>query len=189
MYISPPATNTSTPSKALLYLTDIFGVPLPENRLLADSLASNDYLVVMPDLFNGDAIPLGSLEAGLNLTGWLAKHGPEEIDRIVGETVEYMRGELGISKIGGLGYCFGGKYVPRWLTGEGKVDLGFIAHPSSLTEEEIEGVKGGLSIAAGSKFFLFSIFLPERSLWLHCLESAIWMSRKFGILGNSADFM
>jgi len=150
MYISPPATNTSTPSKALLYLTDIFGVPLSENRLLADSLASNDYLVVMPDLFAGDAIPLGSLEAGLNLTGWLAKHGPEEIDRIFGETVEYMRGELGISKIGGLGYCFGGKYVPRWMTGEGKVDLGFIAHPSFLTEGEIDAVKGGLSIAAGT---------------------------------------
>jgi dienelactone hydrolase len=156
MYISPPASNISSPTKALLYLTDIFGVPLPENRLLADSLASNDYLVIMPDLFAGDAIPLGSLEAGLNLTGWLTKHGPEEIDRIIGETMEYMRGELGVQRIGGLGYCFGGKYVPRWMTGESKVNLGFIAHPSSLTEEEIEGVEGGLSIAAGSK----SLSLP-----------------------------
>lgn len=68
-----------------------------------------------------------------------------------------MRGELGISKIGGLGYCFGGKYVPRWMTGEGKVDLGFIAHPSFLTEGEIDAVKGGLSIAAGSKFYHFSL--------------------------------
>ncbi|KAH7402145.1 dienelactone hydrolase [Phaeosphaeria sp. MPI-PUGE-AT-0046c] len=150
MYISPPPSNTTSPTKALLYLTDIFGVPLAENRLLADSLASNDYLVVMPDLFAGDAIPLGSLEAGLNLTGWLAKHGPAEIDRIIGETVEYMRGELGVQRIGGLGYCFGGKYVPRWLQGGERVDLGFIAHPSNLMEAEIEGVKEGLSIASGT---------------------------------------
>lgn len=178
MYISPPTTNTSAPSKALLYLTDIFGVPLAENRLLADSLASNDYLVVMPDLFEGDAIPLGSLEAGLNLTGWLAKHSSKEIDRIIGQTVEHMRGELGIEKIGGLGYCFGGKYVPRWMTGSGKVDLGFIAHPSFLTEEEIDAVKGGLSIAAGSKFLplLFTLFLGTFVVVRVVLNTARWKS-------------
>jgi dienelactone hydrolase len=63
-----------------------------------------------------------------------------------------MRGDLGVKKIGGVGYCFGGKYVPRWLTGNGEgIDIGFIAHPSNLNEAEISGVKSGLSIAAGSK--------------------------------------
>jgi dienelactone hydrolase len=66
MYISyPPGRNTS--SKALLYITDIFGVPLLQNKLLADSLAANDYLVVMPDLFAGDAISVEEQEAGLNI--------------------------------------------------------------------------------------------------------------------------
>jgi dienelactone hydrolase len=150
MYISyPPGRNTS--AKALLYVTDIFGVPLLQNKLLADSLAANDYLVVMPDLFKGDAISVEEQEAGLNLTDWIGQHPPAEIDSIINTTIEYMRSEFDVEKIGGLGYCFGGKYVPRFLTASGGIDVGFIAHPSSLTEQEIGGIKKGISIAAGSK--------------------------------------
>lgn len=150
MYFSfPPGSNTST--KALLYVTDIFGVPLLQNQLLADSLAANDYLVVMPDLFNGDAISVEEQEAGLNLTEWRALHPTSEIDRIINTTIAYMRSELNVERIGGLGYCFGGKYVPRFLTSNGGLDLGYVAHPSSLTEQEIGGIRKGISIAAGSE--------------------------------------
>jgi dienelactone hydrolase len=156
MYISyPPGRNTS--AKALLYVTDIFGVPLLQNKLLADSLAANDYLVVMPDLFRGDAISVEEQEAGLNLTDWIGQHPPAKIDSILNTTIEYMRSEFGVEKIGGLGYCFGGKYVPRFLTASGGIDVGFIAHPSSLTEQEIGGIKKGISIAAGSKWIFLCI--------------------------------
>lgn len=149
MYFSyPPGRNTS--SKAILYVTDIFGVPLLENKLLADSLAANDYLVVMPDLFAGDAISVEEQEAGLNLTEWRALHPTPEIDRIINTTIAYMRSELDVDKIGGVGYCFGGKYVPRFLTNEGGIDIGFIAHPSSLTEPEIGAIEKPISIAAGT---------------------------------------
>jgi dienelactone hydrolase len=152
-YISQPP-NSTTPAKAIIHITDIFGVPLLENKLLADSIAANNYLVVMPDLFAGDAISVEEQEAGLNLTEWIAQHPPAEIDRIIKSTLDYMRGELGLERIGGVGYCFGGKYVPRWLTGNGEgIDLGFIAHPSNLNEAEIGSVKKALSIAAGSKFY------------------------------------
>jgi len=148
MYISyPPNANTST--RALLYVTDIFGVPLLQNKLLADSLAANDYLVVMPDLFAGDAISVEEQEAGLNLTSWLAEHPPSEIDRIITTTLAAMKANFGVEKVGGLGYCFGGKYVPRFLK-EGGLDLGFIAHPSNLQEAEIGGIKRPISIAAGT---------------------------------------
>jgi dienelactone hydrolase len=170
MYISyPPGRNTS--SKALLYITDIFGVPLLQNKLLADSLAANDYLVVMPDLFAGDAISVEEQEAGLNLTEWRALHPTSEIDRIVNTTIEYMRSTLEVEKIGGLGFCFGGKYVPRFLTGSGGIDLGFIAHPSSLTEEEIMAIKRPLSLAAGSKSLLQ--FAVVKLLLLVCVSVLI----------------
>lgn len=151
MYVS----GHTSASKALLFVTDIFGVPLLENQLLADSLAANDYLVVMPDLFKGDAISVEEQEAGLNLTEWRALHPTPEIDSIINTTIGYLRSELNVERIGGLGYCFGGKYVPRFLTASGGIDIGFIAHPSSLTEAEIGGVTKGLSIAAGSKFPTF----------------------------------
>jgi dienelactone hydrolase len=152
MYVSyPPGANTST--KALLFVTDIFGVPLLQNQLLADSLAANDYLVVMPDLFRGDAISVERQEAGANLTEWRALHPTPDIDRIINMTIGYMRSQMAVQRIGGLGYCFGGKYVPRFLTASGGLDLGYIAHPSSLTEQEIGAMRKPISIAAGSKFY------------------------------------
>lgn len=161
MYFAyPPGSNTS--SKALLYVTDIYGVPLLQNKLLADSLAANGYLVVMPDLFKGDAISVESQEAGLNLTEWRGRHPMNEIDSVINSTIGYMRSTLKVEKIGGLGFCFGGKYVPRFLTTNGGIDLGFIAHPSSLTEQEIGRIKKAISIAAGSK--CFDIFAPTRKI-------------------------
>lgn len=145
----PPGKNA--PTNAVIYLSDIFGIPLPQNKLLADSIAANNYLVLMPDLFNGDPVALGELEAGLNLTGWQALHPASETERIINATLSYMRKELKVKKIGGVGYCFGGKWVPRFLTANAGIDAGFIAHPSGLTEAEIRAIKWPLSIAAGSE--------------------------------------
>ncbi|KAH7356193.1 dienelactone hydrolase [Pyrenochaeta sp. MPI-SDFR-AT-0127] len=139
-----PATN------AVIYLSDIFGVPLPQNKLLSDSIAANGYLVLMPDLFNGDPVSLEEQEAGLNLTEWRALHPPSETERIINATIAYVRKELGVKRVGGVGYCFGGKWVPRFLTATAGIDAGFIAHPSGLTEQEIGAIKWPISIAAGT---------------------------------------
>lgn len=118
----------------------------------------------MPDLFRGDAVPANALEAGLNLTSWSARHPVSDVDSIIAKTIAYMREELGVRKIGAVGYCFGGKYVPRWLA-EGKgIDVGFIAHPSNLMEDEIRGIEGKISIAAGRKYSLTSSLLSTSFL-------------------------
>jgi dienelactone hydrolase len=106
-------------------------------------------LVIFPDLFKGDAVPVSSSEGGLNLTEWRTRHPVTEIDSIIATTITYIRSELGVSKIGGVGYCFGGKYVPRFLAQGKGIDVGFIAHPSSLEATEIQGIAGPISIAAG----------------------------------------
>ncbi|CBX97142.1 hypothetical protein LEMA_P102730.1 [Plenodomus lingam JN3] len=149
-YLSYPS-NTTKATKAILYISDIFGIPRPENRLLADSLAANGYLVVMPDIYYNDSIPVDTDESTLDLSSWLPNHPPEGVDAVINSTLSYMRGELGMQRIGAVGYCFGGKFVPRWLReDEGLVDAGFIAHPSFMLDEDLMGVVGGLSIAAGS---------------------------------------
>lgn len=142
-------------------------MPLPENQLLADSIAANDYLVIMPDLFAGDAISVAEQEAGLNLTEWRALHPASEIDRIINATIKYIHEDLAVESLGGVGYCFGGKYVPRWLK-QGGIDIGFIAHPSSLTEGELGAVTKPLSIAAGSKFrvAIFLLIAPRSTFKL-----------------------
>jgi dienelactone hydrolase len=106
----------------------------------------------VPDLFAGDAVSVEEQEAGLNLTEWLTQHPPSEIERIITTTVQYARGDLGFSRVGAVGYCFGGKYVSRYLAAGRGIDAGFVAHPSNLLEDEIRAVAGPLSIAAGSEF-------------------------------------
>ena len=142
----PTAPSNST--TAILFITDIFGVPLLENKLLADALTITSSPVIMPDLFRGDAVPSSNPEALLNLTAWSARHPLSDVEAILTNTIQYMRSELGITKIGAVGYCFGGKYVPRFMAGRG-IDVGFIAHPSGLLESEIQAIGGPISIAAG----------------------------------------
>ena len=109
---------------------------------------------MIPDLFAGDAIPSDIPEGQLNLTAWFPNHQPANVDPIIEKTIAYMRDDLGIQTIGAVGYCFGGRYVARFLA-EGKgVDLGFTAHPSVLSNAEIAQIVNPISIAAGGEWLL-----------------------------------
>lgn len=107
-YIVSPKDN-KTPERAILFLTDIFGI-FPNAQLLADEFANSGYLTVIPDLFQGDQIKLADMESGkADLGAWLPNHQTGAVDPVVEKTVKYMRESLGVKKIGAVGYCFGGK--------------------------------------------------------------------------------
>jgi len=145
-YIAIPPQELDN-SKAILFLTEASGIFIPNDQLLADSFAAAGYTVVMPDLFHGDPHPLN--DDSIDLYAWLAKHPAERVDPVVEATLKRMREEMGFSWIGAVGYCFGAKYVVRWMRqGEGKIDAGFVAHPSFVEAEEVKSIKGPLSIAA-----------------------------------------
>lgn len=82
------------------------------------------------------------------------------VDPIIESVVKVLREEMGVKRLGSVGYCFGGKYVCRWLSeGQGKVDVGYVAHPSFVDREEVQGVQGPLSIAAAGKSLIFAWLL------------------------------
>jgi len=145
-YIAWPATKKA--DNAILYLSDVFGIKLAQNKLLADSFAKAGYLVVEPDYFRGDPAPADLVTPGFNMISWRAKHPTSDIDSIIESTIKYMRGTLGVKKIGSVGYCFGGKYVVRFLAKGKGVDAGFIAHPSLLEPPEWQALAAPLSIGA-----------------------------------------
>lgn len=129
-------------------------------QLIADQFAANGYYVVMPDLFQGDPVKLNRPE-GFDIMNWLQKGGPEgkghlpdQVDPIVEKTLAYVK-EQGAKKIGAVGYCFGGKYVARFLAKGKGVDVGYTAHPSFVDEDEIKGMTGPLSIAAAGTLNTF----------------------------------
>ncbi|KAH7326160.1 dienelactone hydrolase [Stachybotrys elegans] len=143
LYVTGKRSDT-----AVLYLTDVFGIQLNENKLLADSFGRAGYLTVAPDLFNGTPAPSDiNGTPNFNLTDFLYHHRVEIIDPVIASVVDYIRTDLGVSKIAVTGYCFGGRYAFREIA-EGKgADVAFTAHPSLVEESEIEAITKPISIA------------------------------------------
>ncbi|KAJ3542812.1 hypothetical protein NM208_g3901 [Fusarium decemcellulare] len=139
--------KNKTPDKAVILLGDIFGI-FVNSQLLADDFAANGYLAVLPDLFEGDQVDIGDFEAGkVDIGAWVSRHGTKVIDAIIDSVINHLRDVLGIKKIAGAGYCFGGKYVVRFLK-EGKLDTGYSGHPSFVSDDELATIEKPFSISA-----------------------------------------
>jgi dienelactone hydrolase len=138
----------------VLFLTDIYGLKLKENKELADNFAKEGYITVVPDLFKGSPAP-SEETPGFNATEFLAKYPPSVTDPVVAKAIKYLRQELKVNKVAATGYCYGGRYVFRELDKKGGVDVGFTAHPSLLQTEEIEAVTKPVSIAGAATDNIF----------------------------------
>lgn len=150
-YVSYPE-NKST-ENAILILTDIFGHEFINSQLIADQYAANGYFVVVPDLFNGNAVPV-NIPEGFDLPGWLKNYTPKQLDPLVDAVVKELKGKLGVKRLGGVGYCFGAKYVTRFLK-DGQLDAGYFAHPSFVEADELKAITGPLSISAAETDNIF----------------------------------
>ncbi|KAJ5192235.1 hypothetical protein N7449_008377 [Penicillium cf. viridicatum] len=153
-YITYPKDNKPF-EKAIVFLADIFGI-FPNSQLLADEFAKSGYLTIIPDLFQGDQISVADIESGkADLGAWLPKHQPINVDPVVESSIKYVSETLGMKKVGAVGYCFGAK--------TNKIDVGFIAHPSFITHEELGAIRGPLSIAAAETDSIFTTQLRHES--------------------------
>ncbi|KAI0438275.1 dienelactone hydrolase [Xylaria telfairii] len=187
---------TGKPSdRAVLYLTDIFGIQLLQNRLLADSFGRAGYFVVAPDLFNGTPSTLDLNEMSpTQLKSFLAAATPEDTDALIATGVDYLRNVKNITKIATTGYCFGGRFVFRWLSEEKGLKTGFAAHPSNLQDSEINAITGAVSVAAADGDTMMP---PERrsqieALLLNTTQAYTLslygsVSHGFGVRANVSD--
>ncbi|KAJ4176887.1 hypothetical protein NW759_017487, partial [Fusarium solani] len=133
------------------------------SKLLADALAEKGYFTVLPDLFSGDPVPFEPYLAGkFDIQEWGSRHSTAHVDPIVEKVIRHLREKLGIEKIAAVGYCFGGKWVARYLR-VGKIDVGYTAHPSFISREELENIQGPLSIAAAGIDQIFTTELRHLS--------------------------
>ncbi|KAM5344610.1 hypothetical protein ACJ41O_013145 [Fusarium nematophilum] len=158
VYISEPIKDSS---KGILFITDVVGHKFINAQLLADQFAANGYLVMIPDLFHGDAVPLNHPE-DFDVMAWLQgayngnkfQHLPPSVDPIIEKSLSIMRSKYGCQRIGAVGYCFGAKYVVRFLD-DVRLNAGFVAHPSFVEKAELEAIKAPLTIAAAEDDFMF----------------------------------
>jgi len=58
--------NRTNPRGIIVIYSDIFGLPLPNNKLIADAYAkSGEWLVYLPDFFEGDPVTLKFADVAL----------------------------------------------------------------------------------------------------------------------------
>jgi len=158
-YVAEPTGKTIHKNTAILFLPDVIGI-WQNSQLMADQYAANGYYTLIPDLFNGDPIPLNRPE-GFDLMDWLKNgtggknpHTFEAVDPIVQKSLEFLKGK-GFEKIGSVGYCFGAKYTVRFMAKGKGIDVGFVAHPSFVEESELSAITGPFSIAAAETDSIF----------------------------------
>jgi len=108
-YVARPA---GTPRAAIIVIQEIFGVNSGIRRK-CDRLAEEGYLAVAPDLF-------WRLEPGIELDpdvepefqqalSWMGKFNQDQGIRDIEATIHHIRREEGVSKVGCVGYCLGGR--------------------------------------------------------------------------------
>ncbi|KAJ6104832.1 hypothetical protein N7523_011152 [Penicillium sp. IBT 18751x] len=160
-YISRPQGNGKE-KKAILFLSDIFGI-YQNSKLLADAFAEQGYLTIVPDILAGDAVPFEPYLAGkFDIKEWGSRHDAPQVDLIVTSVARYLREHMGIERLAAVGYCFGGRWVARFLR-DSVLDVGYTAHPSFITREELGAIQGPLSIAAASIDEIFPAPLRHES--------------------------
>ncbi|KIJ55481.1 hypothetical protein M422DRAFT_24055 [Sphaerobolus stellatus SS14] len=130
-YVVKPTQNEYPTDKAVLFLTDVFGLDLVNNKLLADDFARNGFQVYAPDYLNGDPIPTDAFSTpGFDIGKWFVNHGNDKTRPPLDAVIAALK-EKGITSYAATGYCFGGRYVFD-LSFENVIKAGAVSHPSLL---------------------------------------------------------
>lgn len=127
-YVSLPKNLDEPPEKALLFLTDIYGIPLVNNKLLADQFAGKGFATFIPDYFDGDPVPVN--QTGFNITEWRLRHTEETTTAPLLKVIHGLK-QTGVRTFAATGYCWGGRFVLR-LSQNNTIVVGVTAHPSQL---------------------------------------------------------
>ncbi|KAJ7173461.1 Alpha/Beta hydrolase protein [Mycena filopes] len=130
-YVATP-TGDYPKDKVVLYISDVFGLHLPNHQLLADDFARNGLRTIIPDILNGDPIPPNALAPGSNydLPKWLSTHGAADTRPQLDKVIAALKAD-GVTSFAAVGYCFGARYV--WdLAVDNITAVSAVSHPSLL---------------------------------------------------------
>lgn len=163
-YFSPaPSADAADRGKfTVLLLTDAFGLPLKNCKIMADELAKRlGCDVWVPDYFNGKPlIPFEKIDVpdhgGGKLSAWswirliftvfvpqiptFIRNRPSVVDKRLESFIALIKEKKGYAKIGTVGYCFGGTMCIR-LGGTDLVNSVIIAHPGPFNLDQVKAIK------------------------------------------------
>ncbi|KAH9080606.1 dienelactone hydrolase endo-1-3,1,4-beta-D-glucanase [Lactarius deliciosus] len=174
-YFTPALGDSTQPTKAIVLLTDIFGLALSNPRIVADHLAEHVGVDVwIPDFFNGkppfkveNLEPYSPDRAGVKMkwTGalvfkvllalpGLVANRPSVVDPRVHAFIKKVKSEKGYERIGAVGYCFGGAMAVR-LGSTDLVNTIVIAHPAASKPAQVRAIKVPASWLLAEEDFSF----------------------------------
>jgi len=136
-YVATPKTDFPK-DKAILFITDVYGLELNNNRLLPDDFARNGFKVYAPELFEGDSIPEDAFNPGssFNLQSWIPNHTPAHTGKRVRRLVDGLK-EQGITIYGATGYCYGARLVFD-LAFDNVIQAAVVSHPSIIKPDDLD---------------------------------------------------
>jgi len=170
-YVAAPKDGSK--AKSIVFIVDIFGWEFKNVRLLADNYAKAGFYAYVPDVHQGDSLPIEFLQSvepkladreqeGLmkkasstaktatTLPPWLAKHREGVSKPLISSFISAVRAIPGTEKIGAIGFCWGGRYAI--LAAHGEVDAAYACHPSLVAVPgDFDPVIKPLSLAVGTK--------------------------------------
>ncbi|KAK7469197.1 hypothetical protein VKT23_003688 [Stygiomarasmius scandens] len=167
---SGPEGNTS---RAILLLTDVFGLGLKNPEILADNLSKRlSCDVYAPDIFAGKPpvtpevmkLPAraGEKVSMLKviwsslpyLPSLLIRNRPSVVDSRVKQFIEKLQSEKKYEKLGAVGYCFGGAMCIRFGN-SGLLKTIIICHPGSFSQKDLEAISIPCSWVCAEDDFVF----------------------------------
>lgn len=169
-YITKPTSYPTSPAKLLLHLTGGTGLKSQNNQIQSDKFADEGYIVVMPDLFNGDPAPTAAsttipegetsgssfldtiklktfeLTKSLMIDRWLAYHTEEKVMPLLEKVIEACKSEFADAVATGdgmyaVGYCFGARYVLLLAAERTPSQTGWSGAQKPADEEAGEGAE------------------------------------------------
>jgi dienelactone hydrolase len=162
------------------YYMTVFGWEFQNVRLLADNYAKAGFYCYIPDVHQGDSLPISFLQniepplkdqeqAGLvdkaknaaivpaTLGPWLARHRESVSEPIISGFINTVRNIPGTNRVGAVGFCWGGRYAILQAHGKkegsvGGVDAACACHPSLVAiPGDFDPITKPLSLALGTK--------------------------------------
>jgi len=135
-YVATPKVDYPK-DKAVIYLTDVFGLEFPNNLLLSDDFARNGFKVYAPELFEGDPVAPDAFTTGkFDYSLWVTKHTPEHTGKRVSQLIEGLKGQ-GVTIFGATGYCYGARLTFD-LAFENIIKAAVVTHPSLFKPEHLD---------------------------------------------------
>lgn len=141
---------------AILMIHDIFGWTLPNLRLTADHYAEEvGATVYLPDFFGGEVVSPEMLfdpekRAKFDTRKFIGEKNSKDIRwPEISSCARALKEEHGFKKVGAVGFCYGGWAVFQLGAKDNAlVDAISTAHPSLLTNEEVDAISVPVQIIA-----------------------------------------